>query len=153
MVALGRLGGGVMVLCFCVAVVVLGAVVTSSWHPQNRPGDSQVVVLLVVVDSVVVSSPQPQKRPGVEQVVLMLRVVLDGVMVSSSQPQKRPGVRHVVVVEVGLEEVVVVVVEVEVGVVVVDVVVEDTSSLQPNQPLNKSAIPQHNVTAEEALTG
>ena len=137
-VVLGRLGGEVMVLCFCV-VVVLGAVVTSSWHPQNRPGDSQ-VVLLVVLDFVVVSSPQPQNRPGVEHVVLMLSVVLDGVIVSSSHPQNRPGVKHVVLVEVGLEDVVVVVVVVEVG--VVDVVVEETSSLQPNQPLNKvSEIP------------
>ena len=153
-VVLGRLGGEVMVLCFCV-VVVLGSVVTSSWHPQNRPGDSQ-VVLLVVRNSVVVSSPQPQNRPGAEHVVLI--VVLDGVIVSSSHPQNRPGVKHVVLVEVGLEDVVVVVVVVvevvmvvEVG--VVDVVVEEISSLQPNQPLNKVSETRHSANKKWTTHG
>lgn len=65
-VVLGMVGGGVMVLRSCV-VVVPNSVVTSSLHPQNRPGVKQVVlvtvgvVVVVVLVAVSVLSLQPNQ--------------------------------------------------------------------------------------------
>jgi len=70
-VVVGMLGGAVMVLRSCV-VVVPNSVVTSSLHPQNRPGVKHVVLVTV----------------GVGEVVEMVVVVLVTVSVLSLQPNQ-----------------------------------------------------------------
>lgn len=65
-VVLGMVGGGVMVLRSCV-VVVPKSVVTSSLHPQNRPGVKQVVLVtvgVVVVVVVLVTVPVLSLQPN-----------------------------------------------------------------------------------------
>jgi hypothetical protein len=54
-VVLGMLGGEVIVLCSCIVVLLEAVVVvTSSLHPQNRPGVKHVVLVAVGVVDVVV---------------------------------------------------------------------------------------------------